>query len=88
MHSFTDKVIVARREKLLSANNNATDAESDDGGRRKMALLDILLQSTIDGESLTNLDIREEIDTFMFEGSLIAPALGRSLMNFKLFFIA
>lgn len=79
---------MARREKLLSGNNNTTDAESDDGGRRKLALLDILLQSTIDGESLTNLDIREEIDTFMFEGLLIAPALGRSLMNFKLIFIA
>lgn len=76
LHNFTDKVIVARREKLLSNNNNAADVKRDDdnvGGRRKMALLDLLLQSTIDGEYLTNSDIREEIDTFMFEGIARKP---------------
>lgn len=37
----------------------------------KMALLDILLQSTTaDGQFLSNEDISEEVDTFMFEVSV------------------
>lgn len=35
-------------------------------GSKKMALLDILLKSSVDGQPLSNEDIREEVDTFMF----------------------
>lgn len=35
-----------------------------------MALLDVLLQSNIDGVPLTNRQIKDEVDTFLFEGNL------------------
>ena len=72
LHDFTDDVIVSRRDELVQkmAENKIEDEEEEEnvGVKRKLALLDVLLQSTIDGKPLTNLDIREEVDTFMFAG--------------------
>lgn len=85
LHEFTDKVIVARREKLLSGNAEVSEHGDDVyGGRKKMALLDILLQSKVDGKFLTNEDIREEIDTFMFEVFAIALCAS-AIMNSSFF---
>jgi len=39
---------------------------SETGIKKKMVFLDILLQSNEDG-GLTSEEIREEVDTFMFE---------------------
>lgn len=72
LHNFTDSVIIERREQLLrestsklkSTNSDITDGV---GEKKKLAFLDILLQSECDGKPLSNLDIREEVDTFMFE---------------------
>lgn len=67
LHEFTDNVIKKRRQQLHeSVEENFTDDEF--GCKRKMAFLDVLLQSTIDGKPLSDLDIREEVDTFMFAG--------------------
>jgi len=72
MHSFTNSVITERRDllqKSIAETGNANaDLLNDVGQKRRMALLDVLLQSTIDGAPLSNDDIREEVDTFMFEG--------------------
>lgn len=71
LHDFTDKVIVERRQELENKAKEGAKTEEDEddvGVKRKLALLDVLLQSTIDGKPLSNMDIREEVDTFMFEG--------------------
>ncbi|XP_022212279.2 probable cytochrome P450 4d20 [Drosophila obscura] len=73
MHDFTDKVIRERRATVEQARADGSYrplslGDPEVGRKAQMALLDILLQATIDGHPLSDADIREEVDTFMFEG--------------------
>uniref|UniRef100_A0A1I8PVI0 Cytochrome P450 n=1 Tax=Stomoxys calcitrans TaxID=35570 RepID=A0A1I8PVI0_STOCA len=73
MQAFTEKVIIERRRALEASIQNGSyepmsNAANDLGIKQRMAFLDVLLQSTVGGKPLTNEDIREEVDTFMFEG--------------------
>ncbi|XP_039277936.1 cytochrome P450 4C1 [Nilaparvata lugens] len=69
LHDFTDKVIMERRA-VRAISKNSIHSETDDGvGRRKKrAFLDLLLEASENGHELSQADIREEVDTFMFEG--------------------
>lgn len=62
IHKFSDSIIQARQE-TLKANPNMMK------GKKKLDFLDILVTARdSDGVGLSNLEIRNEVDTFMFEG--------------------
>lgn len=62
LHSFTDRVIAERRASRPKADSIASVGSGIEGER--LAFLDLLLEN----DSLNDSDIREEVDTFMFEG--------------------
>ena len=72
VHNHSEKVI-AERKKALGLDNgtkNRSAALSDAKRKHKhLDFLDILLSAEDEeGEGLTDLEIRDEVDTFMFEG--------------------
>lgn len=69
LHSFTRNIIEKRREMIVNEDIEIPDLDDESVGMKKrLALLDVLLKSTVDGQPLTNAEIAEEVDTFMFEG--------------------
>lgn len=65
LHRYTDKVI--RRRKQMRLLKNDSILEEGDGKKRKMALLDLLLEYNMRDEPLIDeTEIREQVDTFMF----------------------
>ncbi|EDW00809.1 cytochrome P450 4e5, mitochondrial [Drosophila grimshawi] len=66
LQDFTNEII----EKRIEAHRTGTakKIEGDEFSRKKMAFLDTLLSSTIDGRPLNQQEIYEEVSTFMFEG--------------------
>ncbi|XP_057655410.1 cytochrome P450 4d2-like isoform X1 [Diorhabda carinulata] len=67
LHDFTNKIIKERRREFRSRTDNPRHV-SEEGIKKRAALLDMLMETTVNGEELTDEDIREEVDTFMFEG--------------------
>ncbi|XP_075972673.1 cytochrome P450 4d2-like [Anticarsia gemmatalis] len=68
LHEQTYKVIDARREELRKANITSLDNSNDVGIKNKHAFLDLLLLAETDGKRIDAESVREEVDTFMFEG--------------------
>ena len=76
LHEFTRKVIKDRKNELLGFKNGQNYEKSkhyigtieEENVPRRKAFMDLLLDHHINENDLSEEDIREEVDTFMFEG--------------------
>ncbi|XP_018324991.1 cytochrome P450 4C1-like isoform X2 [Agrilus planipennis] len=84
LHDFTTRVIRKRlKEFRLSSSVVKEEQPSDEcyGGKTRLAMLDLLIKTMTEEGNIDEHGIREEVDTFMFEGhDTTATSLCFSLM--------
>ncbi|KAJ2950768.1 hypothetical protein O0L34_g9032 [Tuta absoluta] len=68
LHKYSRRVIESRRKELDKANITQLNFDHDHGIKNRHAFLDLLLLADINGKRIDDEHVREEVDTFMFEG--------------------
>uniref|UniRef100_A0A8D0H973 Cytochrome P450 4V2 n=1 Tax=Sphenodon punctatus TaxID=8508 RepID=A0A8D0H973_SPHPU len=88
LHRFTNNVIAEKVGELKNEEQHKIDSTGNgepSRHKKRRAFLDMLLHSTDDeGNKLSYMDIREEVDTFMFEGHDTTAAA----MNWAIYLLA
>lgn len=81
LHTFTKNVIAERVDAMKAEEDGSASRGPGPSKRKRKAFLDLLLSvSDEDGNRLSQEDIQEEVDTFMFEGhDTTAAAINWSL---------
>nr|QIK02100.1 cytochromes P450 family 4 [Holotrichia parallela] len=68
VHDYTRSVIKRRKAEFFGDSKNYESSVDSLGRKKKRAFLDLLLEYSTRDPSFTEEDIRQEVDTFMFEG--------------------
>lgn len=84
IQNFTKTVIETKRKEFESKEEvNHNEVEKDDeefGVKKRLALLDLLLNAKQEGQALTDDDIQEEVNNFMF-AVRISPSKTLNIYN-------
>ncbi|KAH1013367.1 hypothetical protein HUJ04_002366 [Dendroctonus ponderosae] len=68
IHKHVDAVISQRIEEHNQKAKKSESSQADDFGvKKRLAFLDMLLDARIDGKPLSRKELRDEVNTFMFE---------------------